>query len=195
MNWKLIFNPFSKFTETQLLVFGIAATALGSLLGLIFQVRFDGILDVHLSEVSYFQSLGENLINIVVVLVLFFIVAKIVNKKTRVIDILNTAMVSRVAIYLIVFFVHSPSMQRITKQVLENQNHLQEIAFNYFDLAVVWAISMIILLFLTYFIVLLINGFRTATNIKKWQHFVWVAISIIIAEIVSKLIIYHLIAQ
>ena len=51
------------------------------------------------------------------------------------------------------------------------------------------AISIATILLLVYAIVLLTNGFKTATNLKKWQNYIWFAVALIIGEIVSKMFI------
>lgn len=192
MNWKTIFNPFSKFTETQLLVFGIAITVIGSFFGFFFQVSYDGVLDVHSKNVTFFESLKENAVNVFSIFVVLLVLGKIINQRTRIIDILNTSLVSRLAIYLIAIFANNPVMERITNQVLESKDHLENFQLNPTDLIITMGISILMMVFLTYFIVLLVNGFRTATNIKKWQHFVFFAIAIIVAEIISKILISNL---
>lgn len=192
MNWKTIFNPFSKFTETQLLVFGIAITVIGSFFGFFFQVSYDGVLDVHSKNVTFFDSLKENAVNVFSIFVVLLVLGKIINQRTRIIDILNTSLVSRLAIYLIAIFANNPVMERITNQVLESKDHLENFQLNPTDLIITMGISILMMVFLTYFIVLLVNGFRTATNIKKWQHFVFFAIAIIVAEIISKILISNL---
>lgn len=80
-------------------------------------------------------------------------------------------------------------MERVANQVLANKENLQNLQFNPTDLIIVLGFSMIMMVFLAYSIVLLANGFRTATNVKKWQHYVFFAIAIVIAEIVSKILI------
>lgn len=189
MNWKLFLNPFAKFSEIQLLVFGIAITFIGSFFGFFFQVSFDGILDVHQNNVTFFESLKENAINLLSIFVFLFILGKIINKRTRIIDILNTSFISRLPIYIVAIFANNPAMERVANQVLANKENLQNLQFNPTDLIIVLGFSMIMMVFLAYSIVLLANGFRTATNVKKWQHYVFFAIAIVIAEIVSKILI------
>ncbi|MFC6268039.1 hypothetical protein [Frigoriflavimonas asaccharolytica] len=81
MCWKIISNPFEKFSEKNLLFIGILSILVGSLCGHYFSVTFDGILDAHSSEVTFVDSLKENLINIFVLFTLLFIIGKIIYKK------------------------------------------------------------------------------------------------------------------
>ncbi len=173
----------------QLLVFGIVITFIGSFFGYFFQVSYDGVLDVHQNSVTFLNSLKENAINIFSVFVLLFILGKIINQRTRIIDILNTVLVSRFPIYIIAVFANNPALERITNQIIENQSNLQNLQFGWMDLMILMVISSLMMMLLAYSIALLVNGFRTATNVKKWQHFVFFAIAILIAEIISKVLI------
>ncbi len=194
MNWKTIFNPFEKFDEKPLLLFGIAITLIGSFFGFFFQVSYDGVLDAHQNSVTFIGSLKENTVNIFSIFVVLLVLGKIINRRTRIIDILNTSLVSRLPIYLTATFVNNPAMEKVANQVLENKDNLQNFQFNPTDLVVIMGISMVMMVLLCYFIVFLVNGFRTATNVKKWQHFVLFAIAIVVAEIISKFLIYNLIS-
>ncbi len=60
------------------------------------------------------------------------------------------------------------------------------------ELISIMAVSSILMIFLIYAIVLLVNGFRTATNLKKWQYYIYFAIALIIAEVLSKVLINNL---
>ncbi len=73
MNWKLFFNPFGIYSEKQLLVSGILITLAGSFVGCLFNVTFDGVLDVHQYETDFLTSLKENGINITCIFIVLFI--------------------------------------------------------------------------------------------------------------------------
>ena len=88
MNWQLIFNPFSLFTEKQLAVSGIALTLTGTLIGYLCNSSFNGTLDMHLIKDSNLATVGaENAINISIVTILLSALGKYFNSKTRFIDI------------------------------------------------------------------------------------------------------------
>ncbi len=189
MNWKLIFNPFSKFSEKQLLIFGIAITFLGSFIGYFLGLTYDGVFDVHQSEVTFSQSILENIINLFSVFLVLFILGKIIYPKTRIVDVFNIATVSRFPIYLVTFIASSPLLERIGKQILENKDHLEKFQLKPLDLIMLIGISCVMMLLLAYSIVLLVNGFRTSSNVKKWQYYVYFTIALLVAEIISKSLI------
>ncbi len=189
MNWKLLFNPFGIYSEKQLLVSGILITLAGSFVGSLFNVTFDGVLDVHQYETDFLTSLKENSINVACIFMVLFILGKLINRKTRAIDILNTAMVSRFPQYISAVITALPVLKKVEDEIISHQGDLQHLNFQPMDLMLLFVISMILLAITAYYITLLVNGFRTAVNAKKWQHFVGFAIALIIAEIISKLLI------
>jgi len=189
MNWKLLFNPFGIYSEKQLLVSGILITVAGSLLGSWLNVTFDGVLDVHQYETDFLTSLKENGINVACIFIVLFILGKLINRKTRAVDILNTSMVSRIPQYLSAVLTALPLLKSIGDEIISHQGDLQHLNFQPVDLLLLFAISMILLALTAYYIALLVNGFRTSVNAKKWQHFAGFAVALIIAEIISKLLI------
>ncbi len=61
----LLFKPFEKYSEKTLLLIGVFFTLLGSFFAYVFNIRFDGIIDVHIvPNTSSYQALLDNLINI-----------------------------------------------------------------------------------------------------------------------------------
>lgn len=193
MNWKLIFNPFSKFTEQQLLWVGILATFAGCIIGSYFQVVFDGALDVHpISEITFWEGMKILLIDIFSVVLLLFILGKIINSKTRIIDILNTVLISRIPLYILGIFANNSKMNEITETLIENIDHPEKMQLQTSDMMIMMIFSVFSLLFLAYHIVLLVFGFKTATNTKKWQHFVLFTLILLIAEMLSKFLLTFL---
>lgn len=193
MNWKLIFNPFSKFTEQQLLWVGILATFAGCTIGYYFQVVFDGALDVHsISEITFWEGMKILLIDIFSVVLLLFILGKIINSKTRIIDILNTVLISRIPLYILGIFANNSKMNEITETLIENIDHPEKMQLQTSDMMIMMIFSVFSLLFLAYHIVLLVFGFKTATNTKKWQHFVLFTLILLIAEMLSKFLLTFL---
>lgn len=189
MNWKLIFNPFGIYNEKQLFVTGILLTLTGALLGSFLDVTYDGVLDIHQSETNFLTSLKENGINVACIFVTLLIAGKIINRKTRAIDIFNTATISRFPMYIGAVITSSPILTRIGDQILNQWNDIQHLQLKPLDLALLLVISCVLLMITVYYITLLVNGFKTSVNAKKWQHFAGFAVALLIAEIISKILI------
>lgn len=189
MNWKLLINPFGIYSEKQLLVSGILITLAGSFVGSLFNVTFDGVLDVHQYETDFLTSLKENSINIACIFIVLFILGKLINRKTRAIDILNTSMVSRFPQYISAMITALPVLKKVEDEIISHQGDLQHLNLQPVDLLLIFFTSMLLLAITAYYITLLVNGFRTSVNAKKWPHFVGFAAALIVAEIISKLLI------
>lgn len=192
MNWKYIFNPFLKFSERNLLIIGVLSVIAGSLIGKYFSATYDGIFDAHSSPNTFINSLKENAINILTIFVLLVILGKVIYPKTRFIDIINISLIYRIPIYISSTLISLPLFDKISEQVLNNKDHLENLKFDTMELISILAVSSILMIFLIYAIVLLVNGFRTATNLKKWQYYIYFAIALIIAEVLSKVLINNL---
>ena len=192
MNWKYIFNPFLKYSERNLLIVGLLSILVGSIIASYFSVTFDGIISVHQKDMTLLDSLKENVINVLIVFILLLILGKIINPKTRFIDILNIAMNYRIPLYLTAPLISLPLFDNISRQVLENKDRLENLKFDTLELAAILAVSSVLMIALIYSIVLLVNGFRTATNLKKWQYYVAFATVIIIGEVIAQFIISNL---
>lgn len=186
-------NPFLKYSEKSIFIFGCLMSVIGVLLAYYANVRFDGLLDVHQFEnVSIWSVIQENLINISVMSVLLLVFGKIINTKTRFIDILNAVLVFRIPFYVMCLLVRIPFMENFGKKVAQNSNHIESLKINPLELLLVLVVAMLFLALLGYAIWQLFNGFKTATNCKKSVHYLVFGLLIILAEAVTKTLIYQL---
>ncbi|WP_158975874.1 hypothetical protein [Cellulophaga sp. L1A9] len=187
----VLFNPFKRYQENHLFLLGIAVTLLGSYLGYLFNVRFDGVLDVHFANsTSSWQPALDNLIDSSILAILLYALGMYINRKTRFIDILNITLISRIPFYLITFFNVGGAMERINSEVLntlltQKIPDLSTLPLN--SVIALGVFGLISILFLIWSISLLFNGFKIATNAKSTVHIILFFTSIIIAEILSKL--------
>ncbi len=191
MKWKTILNPFEKYSEKQLLIASVLITILGSLIGSYCQVIYDGFLDVHSYENTFSHVVLENVINGMVMTIFLFALGKIINNKTRFIDALNTAFIARFPIYLVALITNFSVFDRVEKEIERNTGNLEILTFQPVDLALITILSFLMLLLLAYTIILLVNGFKTASYPKKWLHYLLLGIVIILVEWLSKYLIYH----
>ena len=189
MNWKYFFNPFLKFSERYLLLIGILSVIAGSFIGMICSVTFDGVFSTHPSVRTFAESLKENVINVSVVFILLLILGKIINMKTRLIDILAISMIYRIPLYLSAFFVKLPVLDRVIEKIEVHKDHLANLEFDPLELVLILGISSVLMIFLAYAVILLVNGFRTATNLKKWPYYIAFVIVLLAAEIISQTLI------
>ena len=91
MNWQSVFNPFSKFSEKQLLLVGLLFFTLTGFISFYTKTQMDSVFhfsdNENLTVNSAFLYLGISCISAIIFL---FLLAIVFNKKTRFIDIINT---------------------------------------------------------------------------------------------------------
>jgi hypothetical protein len=190
MNWSILLNPFTKFSEKQLLGFGLGTLSLGSFLATVFGVTFDGAIDVHLQpDMTFLLSLKENAITILLLTILLFALGKIINAKTRLIDILNASLLFRIPFYLSAALVAIPAVKAIEESLLKNAQNMPGFNLKATDIVILLCLTGAIIVLLIYAIALLFNGFKTATNVKQTAHKVYFGIAILLAEIFCKIIL------
>ncbi|GEJ35685.1 YIP1 family protein [Flavobacterium psychrophilum] len=189
----LFLNPFKKYSDTILLLFGITFTVLGSLLAYNFNAKFDGVIDLQFdSQVNFFESATYQFLAILILTALLYWVGKYINKKTRLVDVLITVLISRIPLYFCTLFNINNKSYSIGNKILELAVSKKINTLNTNDIGFILFQSIILIIALIWFISLLYNGFKIATNSKETKHTLLFILAIIIAEITSKIIIYKL---
>ncbi len=187
-NMLVLFNPYIRFSERQLIITGILSLLIGSLLGYTFHARFDGVFDLHFVEkVALKQPFIDNVIVIGSLFLCLLAVGKYTNKKTRSIDILALSLISRIPTYLLVLVNANDFMYTVSNTILQQfQNGNLNIVPA--DLTIIVVFTLLSIAELVWMITLLYNGFKVATNAKKLRSVVLFIVALIAAEILSKLI-------
>jgi len=181
------YNPFERISDSRLLVFGLAITVLASFFAYCVNGRFDGILDLHfVEEAKIYQPFLDNLLNIVVTSLLLFTLGKILNKRTRYIDILNAVLLSRVLIYLLLFSNVNSFILSVTDNVMADFPNV-EMSWSLIYLALFGIISLLVL---AIYLFLMFLGFRVAVNSKKSIHILYFILTILLSEALLKVIFY-----
>ncbi|MCP1995666.1 hypothetical protein [Flavobacterium sp. HSC-61S13] len=185
---------FEKVADKKLLSIGLVSLLIGSLIAINTNARFDGVLDMHLvKEVQPIQPFLDNIINTIILAVLLFALGKYVNSKTRFIDILNTAFICRIPFYLLPLFNINHAITTITDDLLPNIAEpdllLQSLATPT-TLILIGSFALVSILALILFAYLVFKGFKTATNLKKTVHIILLVVTVLIAEVLSKFLVY-----
>jgi len=187
MNWQTLFNPFSKFSEKTLLAIGILASILLIIACYFTDTKMDSLLHISPAKDLSFNSIAlYTIISLIYAIVLLFILGKIFNSKTRIIDIVNAVLVSQVPVIVIVLGTKLIKLDKISKQIAETSAQNKVLDINIFDLMYLMVFSFGSLIFIIYSFVLLFNGFKTATNIKKWQHIVIFAFVLLVGILICQ---------
>ncbi|MDR2229270.1 MAG: YIP1 family protein [Flavobacteriaceae bacterium] len=185
MNWKTLFNPFEKYSDYKLLLFGILFFILTPFVSYYTQnrmtsfMRFDRPEEV-LTLKSSFLYCSVSIASIILIL---YLIAIVFNKRSRFIDITNTILVSNAINIPALLLTHLIDVNKAFSSEGINENFYQYII----NLLFIIVTTAIVIALVVYSIVLFFNGFKTTTNIKKWPQivlFVFIFfVSIIICQI------------
>lgn len=189
---KLLFNPFEKYSEKTLVTFGIITTIIGILLGLVFNGIYDGILDMHpVKDISISEIIYSLFTNFLIIGIILFVLGKFINPKTRLIDVLSTILSAKIPLYLLTItningFNYNLGLEIQSKFIQNQMNN-----FSVLLLSKLILITILSLIVMVWTISLLYNGFKTATNLKSKKHILLFIFSLIIAEVISKMVISY----
>lgn len=198
MNFKFVYNPFEKYSETRLLIWGMTVLFLFSLLGFCLHARFDGIIDMHIVEsLTWYEPLIDNFLNTIVLFGVFFVFGKIINPKTRAIDILNASLIARIPIYLISLGNIGGTINKATQNILNQidfdnlHNPHNPPKFEMLDLVITLFFAIFSIAMLVWMIALFWNGFRIATNTKGTRNVILFIVLFVLAYIISKVLVLN----
>ncbi|MBM7421139.1 MULTISPECIES: YIP1 family protein [Chryseobacterium] len=187
MNWKTIFNPFEKFDEKILLFIGLLFFVLIIPLCYWTNTCFISIYRIAPFKATHFYDLIiPTSISFAVMILTLFLLGKAFYRKTRIIDIANTVFISQIPLIILIPFENFDFIKKAIERVVDYQSHPTEI-FPFVDFAVMILFTIANIGCLIYSIVILYNGFKTATNIKKWQHIVLFCIVTFLTVIVCQI--------
>ncbi|SFI53928.1 YIP1 family protein [Halpernia frigidisoli] len=183
MNWKYIFNPFVKFSEKQLFIVGLVGFIILVLFSFIFKIPF---MSLGKLGINFNLKLSQAFINAsfsyLSAIAFFIIIAKIFNKNTRIIDIVNTITISQLPFIIIFLILNIPTLRQKNSLMLSSDLENKVLA-----VALLSTLSLIISACSIYSLILLFNGFKTSTNVKSWQKIMLLFILYFIFIVISQL--------
>ena len=179
---RLLLNPFKWLQTSTLLTIGLSALICSVFISHFCHVEFQILRMNPMNEVSVWKAMFNQVVIVSVLIFIFFIAGKIINNKTRFIDIFNTVIVGFIPFYTL---------------GLQNINHFQTREINTMEQAIqdggIYAylpsplfliLAFISLAVIVYYIYLFVIGFKTATHSKKVGHYVIFALALIIADLI-----------
>lgn len=187
---KKLINPLAYYPEKILLAVAVIATSLGIGLAYWFDTPHNGIMQIGLGAYPLAVHTVLILVNSLLLTTLLFVTGKFINTRTRFIDMLNAVLLSRIPLYL-----SSPlAGSRIMKAFAEKAENISAMAMEDGGLALLketgWVVpvSLVLLVLFVIFIVLLFNGFRTAVYARNWKHYLSFALTLLVADLISRVI-------
>ncbi|MBS7786366.1 hypothetical protein KIH23_03575 [Flavobacterium sp. CYK-55] len=184
------FNPFEKTSEQKQLLVGLLTLLVGGLLGYLFNARYDGVIDLHFTEkVQYSEPLVDLLIVCGTTSILLFGLGKIINSKTRFIDILYPTLWAKIPYTLITFFNINQASYKSGNQIMEAFQKGSHFEPSTATLALLLIEGAVMLAALMISVVWLFNGFKVATNSKGTRNNIYFILILMLAEVLSKYLI------
>jgi predicted membrane channel-forming protein YqfA (hemolysin III family) len=194
MNWQTVFNPFSKFSEKQLFIFGFLFFILDVLVCFYTSTRMDSIFhfspqeNLTLLEAFIFVS-----ISMASAILFLFLVALLINKKTRFIDIVNTVLLSQAPNFLVLLSIKYSGLETLANNLKTTDGSTPSIDLNTIAIIPFVAGICLMLVLIVYGFVLIYNGFKTATNLKKGLHITLFVISLFLFTLFHQIYLQRLI--
>lgn len=193
MNWKTIFNPFETYDEKLLLLVGALTVVLSIVAGYWTDTAFFSIYSISSVKNASLETIAAStLLSFFSAIVILVILGKILNSKTRIIDIVNTVLISQLFLILLQFTGKISSLKLAGKSVVNYEANPSG-TFPFLDFLIMIFMTIISITTLIYSITLFYNGFKTATNIKKWQHIVLFCFVTLISSLICQVIIKKII--
>jgi len=186
----LLFNPFERYSERQLLFFGLITAIAGIVCAWLTNTHFDGVLDTHFGkDVSLKTAVLQSLINSVSIVLVFYPVGKWINSKTRLIDIFNISLIVKIPAYFMMPLNINGWAYSKSEPLLAAISDPFALQFTPEIILFLTITSLLAILVFVWLVVLLYNGFKVATNLKGTKHIIMFIVAIIVSEIVSKVLL------
>lgn len=183
--------PFHNFTNKNILLIGVSMCMFSIVLAPFLNGRFDGVLDLHFTKnVLWHQPLIDVIINILTMTLILFAFAKILNPKSRLQDVVLTAIWARILTGFPLLFNINNVVSNMEDAIMDSISNNQIIP----DLTVGQLIYLSLFGILSFGLLILFfwwiwHGLSLSTNTKDHKTVFFAIISVIIAEIMSKIII------
>lgn len=187
MNFKIIVNPFRVLNDKKQTIIAISSLILGIILSYLLQVNIQVLRINPLSELNFFEVVLDQVILISITSLSFFGIGKIINKKTRFIDIFNTINIALIPIYLSLFQNINNFLTNETNKLVEEMQNGNILNLTPPYLFIIVGLFGFVLFI--YYIYLFFVGFKTATNAKKTWHYVLFFATLISVDIITSILI------
>lgn len=158
---KKLLNPVGNYDATILLMVGVVLFGLNIVSGYFLGFQMNSIVHVGLSESSLKIVAYSALRSVVLAILLYFLAGLIINKRTRIVDIINTVLIATIPLLISSVLMSFSSISEIVK------TNSPPTAI---DLTFLFFVLLVLLPLILYSIAILYNGFKTATNLKTGYH-------------------------
>ncbi|MCX6307903.1 MAG: hypothetical protein NTY32_03390 [Bacteroidia bacterium] len=181
----LLMNPFTRIAGWQAFSLGFIFIVLMGFIGASNGVVFDGVIDMHLFEITVQQSFLYLAVDLFCLVLVMWITGLIVSKNFRFIDILGTMTLAKAPFLLLAifgYFTTAPNMSEIIKDpyiILQSTS---------FVLMMILSVPVMI-----WSIVLMYNALKISCDLKGSPLTVAFIVGLFVSEIIAKILIYYVV--
>lgn len=173
--FEFLLNPFTRIAGWKAFFIGLLFALLAGLGGLK-GIWFDGVLDAHPApNIPFYWAYVMQAVNIISIAAVMWVVAIIISRNFRFVDILGTMTLARAPMLLMVPLIALLSLAAGSDPLVKSTLTL--------------VAGLLVLIVWLWYIVLMYNGMRVSCNVKGWKFAVLFAVGIVIAETVSKVLL------
>ena len=164
---RLFLHPFEDYPERYLLWIGLLGFVLSLIISYVGGIVFDGVIQIHYKTTGLFAIIVGNLSNMTILTLGLFMLARILYRRTRFVDILNNVLISRIPM-LVAGLLVMVTAKLIPMEKVSDINFATSLDPS----NMMWIVLLAIFLLFTivYFFYLLVTGVRHSTNSKKIGH-------------------------
>jgi len=199
-----LMNPFYYLAGGPALGIGLALILLSALLGFFGNTHFDGVLDSHTGRAApLWVFLAEGLVDWLVLALPLYLAGRLLSRSQglRAVDVFGTQALARAPYLLVALATLLPGYQRTVARVIENLPRIFDrsgapptpLIEHGGDFAVFLVVTVFGVLMLVWMVALMYRSYALSCNIKGARAVVSFIVSILIAEVLSKLAVGSLI--
>jgi hypothetical protein len=193
-----LFNPFRFAAGVRALLIGLAIILLSGFIGSLSSTHFDGVLDVHTGRSApLWFFLAESVIDWICLAVPLFFFGLIVSRSSfRFVDVIGTQALARWP-YVITAIVMLPNaVRRVVEYLVAGLTQVNPaVEIGSMDVLVFVLAMLAAVLMAIWMVELMYKAYTVSCNIKGARAVITFIVSLIGAEILSKLVIYSLVNQ
>lgn len=194
MKW--LFRPFEYVSEMKALIIGLMAIILSALLNVFSGTHFDGLLDVHFGDANGYSKLFmlEGLINWVSFALLLYIAGKIFSSSSiRFIDVFGTIAMARWPLFIVSFFALIIPHQAVDQFIMAKALNINApVTIQTYEIVLFVFLSLVMILVTVWVIILMYRAYSVSCNLKGAKGVWSFIVALLIAEVISKYVIYLL---
>ncbi len=180
---QILLNPFATISDKKQTTIGIISFVLGIMISYFMQMKIEVIGINSVSNYKVITIIINQSINFFTLTLVLYGLGKFINKKTRIIDIINSVLIALIPIYIGLF--------QNTNNFVVNEGRkvfsaIENKAIHQYQPSILFLFTaIIVILLVVYYIYLLFIGFKTATNAKKIGQYALFFILLIVTNILT----------